>query len=239
MPLKELFVSGFSDVAETAGFPQEIFPVIFLDGCNFSCPYCINSKLVTGDGLNKTPFQEVVNKYKSIGESKMLISGGEPCANKDLVDYIVALRENGFLVRLSTNGSFPNVLRKIISRNMVSFFALDIKSGLENEKVWQSLCNEKNIIHKVKESINLLEESRVDFEFRTTMFPNFVQESDVVSIANYINPKSKWFLQQFRKNRPLLDRQMTQEVVPYSDVQMDCFLNIAKKRVINAEIRSV
>jgi pyruvate formate lyase activating enzyme len=239
MSLRELFVSGFSDVAETAGFPQEIFPVIFLEGCNFRCPYCINSSLVTKDGLNRTPFQEVVNKYKSIGESKMLISGGEPCYNKDLIDYIMILRESGFHVRLSTNGSLPNVLRKIISRNMVSFFALDIKSGLENEKVWQSLCSEKNLIHKVKESINLLEESHVDFEFRTTMFPNFVQESDIVSISNYINPKSKWFLQQFRKNRPLLDKQMTQEVTPYDDAQMDYFLSIAKKRVINTEIRSV
>ena len=234
--MKDLFVAGCSDIAE-AGFPNVMCSVVFLEGCNFKCPYCLNAKLVTRKNNNKIPIDDVINKYKE--EDKILISGGEPLCNERIYDFIYKLKNSGFSVRISTNGSFPEILYKLVGDKLVSFVAMDVKTGFHDLKKWDVVSNQDNIHSRIIESIGILNKKNVDYEFRTTLFPGLVEEGDIVSIAHKIHKDSNWFLQQFRPNKKLLGGNSVSNIKPYKEETLQKFINIARQNVKNTRIRDV
>ena len=235
--MEDLFVAGYGDIAE-AGFPDVLCPVIFLEGCNFKCPYCLNAKLVTKENNKKIPLDFIIEKYKG-KEDKILISGGEPLYNKKIYDFIKKLKYNGFQVRISTNGSFPEILQHLISSKMISFVAMDVKTGFDDTKKWSNFSNQENVFNNVLKSIDILNKKNIDYEFRTTLFPPLVNEKDIVSISNKINPEANWFLQPFRLKETLLGGNFVGKVKPYEIEELKKLVNIARQKVKNTRIRDV
>ena len=233
--MEDLFVAGYSDIAE-AGFPDVLCPVIFLEGCNFKCPYCLNAKLVKKENNKKIPIDFIVDKYKE--EDKILISGGEPLCNPNIYKLINKLK-NHFKIRISTNGSFPAILSNLISSKLVSFVAMDIKTGFCDLKKWSAVSNEPYVFNNILKSIDILNQENVDYEFRTTLFPELVDEKDIVSISNKINPDSFWYLQQFRLKETLLGGNFVGKVKPYEMEQLKKLVNIARQKIKNTSIRDV
>lgn len=235
--MKKLFVASYSDISE-AGFPNVICPVVFLDGCNFKCPYCLNARLVARENIKKIPIDFVIDKYKGI-EDKILISGGEPLCNKYIYDFISKFKENGFSVRISTNGSFPTILDNLIASKMISFVAMDIKTGFNNIQKWSVVSNEPYVFQNILKSIQILNKKNVDYEFRTTLFPPLVDAQDIASIAEKINPDSNWFLQRFRLKENLLGGNFIGKIEPYEIEELEKLINVARQKVKNTIIRDV
>jgi len=236
--MSELFVAGYGDIAE-AGFPDVLCPVIFLEGCNFKCPFCLNYRLVTGENIKKIPIDFVINKYKKKKEEKILISGGEPLCNDKIYELISILKENGFSVRISTNGSFPDILEKLINLKMVSFVAMDVKTGWYDLKKWDIVSDQPYVFINILKSIEILNKKNVDYEYRTTLFPGLVDTNDLLSIAQKINKDSNWFLQPFRMKAKLLGGNFIGKIKPYKEREIQKFLNLARQNIKNTRIRYV
>lgn len=226
---------GYNGVAE-AGFPDIVCPVVFLKGCNMKCPYCLNRKLVVGDP-DEIDIEKNIEKMKENKEDSVLISGGEPCLSNYLNDLIVYMNSNGFRVLLSTNGSCPDIIEELVKNKNVVFFAVDIKSGFCNKSKWELVSSNPDIANNVLKTINIIENSNVPHEFRTTLYPPIVDLSDVKSISDTINKKSTWILQQFRKNNKLLNEEAVKDVQPYSEAILHDFVQLAKKNIDNVGIR--
>jgi len=234
--MSNLFVASHNDIAE-AGFPDVLCPVIFLEGCNFKCPYCLNAQLVKRENTRKIPLDFVIDKYKK--DDEILISGGEPLCNKKIREFVAELRESGFSVRISTNGSFPEILEDMVVNKMVSFVAMDVKMGFDDREKWKAVSNQKETYENVLRSIEILNKGNVDCEFRTTLFPPLVGEKDIASISGRIGKGSNWFLQQFRLKKNLLGGNFFGKVMPYGTEKLKKIVGIARQNVKNTRIRDV
>lgn len=177
-------------------YPGKVACTVFLSGCNFRCPFCYSPELVLPEEIEKHPAIEKKDFFDFLLKKKGLldgcvICGGEPTINgEELVDFCKKIKEMGFLIKLDTNGSNPDVLSKVIP--FVDYIAMDIKAPL-NEKYIN--FSGVDCLEKVKESIEMIKTSGIEYEFRTTITNHSVD--DVLNIANYIAPAKKYFLQRF------------------------------------------
>jgi pyruvate formate lyase activating enzyme len=226
-----------------AGFPDVMCPVIFLGGCNFKCPYCLNSELVTNPTGDKTiPVDEVIKYCLDNGEESILISGGEPCLQPGLGHLVDLLQSNGISVRLSTNGSRADILEEMIYDHGVSFVAMDIKTDLFNSSKWSMFMDEmeRDEVLASMTILNYHDVKRVakgfSFEFRTTLYPPAVGEMEIEAISSRINPKAIWYLQQFRPRDGLLSTDAS-SVTPYTKDEVNFLLAVAKERVSKTFVR--
>ncbi|MBO6001477.1 MAG: anaerobic ribonucleoside-triphosphate reductase activating protein, partial [Spirochaetales bacterium] len=180
---------------------------VFTCGCNFRCPYCHNPEFVI-QGSNETYFGETyteeeilsyLTKRRSLLDG-LVISGGEPTLHKDLAPFMRRVKDMGFKIKLDTNGSRPEVLKDLISQNLVDFVAMDIKAPLEKYHLL-GFTDTKAI----SMSIDILEglDDLVDHEFRTTCPKSILDVSDFAKMADLIGQKAKWYLQPFNPKKTL------------------------------------
>lgn len=228
-------IYGYNTISE-AGFPNIVCPVVFLKECNMRCPYCLNRKLVIGEP-EEIDINSVIDDMKKHQEKQVLISGGEPCLSNYLEELIVFMKDSGFNVLLSTNGSRPDIVEKLIKNKMVVFFAIDIKSGFEDVTKWKDVSPNPHICDSVLKTIDLVGNSGIKHEFRTTLYPPLVKEGDIISISKKINKKSTWILQQFRKNNRLLNESKVKNVDPYDMETLNDFVRLAKKNISSVNVR--
>jgi pyruvate formate lyase activating enzyme len=193
----------------------KIVSIIFLPTCNLRCPYCHAPHLVLApNDLESIPIDVIINKMlQNHGwVDGVVVTGGEPTAHKHLAEFLKLLKETGALVRLDTNGTNPQVLKDLIGRSLLDCVAMDIKAPLRKEKYEQVAgvpCN----IEDIKESIRIIMESGLEYEFRTTVCPTQLNGDDVEDIAMSLQGAGRYVLQSFRPNH-CLDTRMLQ-VEPY------------------------
>ncbi len=189
--------SGFQKLT-LLDFPGHIAATLFTAGCNFRCPFCHNAALVTHiDGENFYTDEYILDYLKKrIGIlDGVCITGGEPLMHKDLPDFIAKLKALGFLVKLDTNGSYPNVLERLIKSGNIDYVAMDIKNSRQKYKLTAE-CSDQDIIN-IEKSIELLKQNNIDFEFRTTVVNEYHTTEDIRAIAEWISGTKKYFLQNF------------------------------------------
>ena len=210
--------------------------VIFLGGCNFRCSYCHNPDLVLN--FNKIPdidVNEVINYLKSKKNwiDGVCITGGEPCLYKDLPLFISKLKEIGMKIKLDTNGANPLMIKELIDSKLVDYIAMDIKNSLEDyEKV--------AVVHvdkeKIKESVNLIRNSGIDYSFRTTVIPGLVGKKEIFLIGKWLNGSKKFVIQNFRSDRGLIDDKL-KGVKPYSKEDLNEMASAIKPFFEKVEVR--
>ena len=178
-------------------YPGKISCIIFTQGCNFRCFYCHNPELVYPH-LFETPLaeEEIVDflKRRKKQLEAIVISGGEPTIQEDLVPFLKMVKTLGYAVKLDTNGSNPLVIRELVKRKLVDYIAMDIKAPL---KKYQDLVKVKVNLSRIKESIEIIENSSVEYEFRTTYIPSFLTSKDLLEILSLIKNKSRFTVQEF------------------------------------------
>lgn len=196
---------------------------IYLSGCNFRCPYCHNKNVV----LNPDSFDEVPLEHieSYISENKdfldgIVVSGGEPTMHEDLPDLLKKIKRTGLKVKLDTNGTNPDMLGSLISENLVDYIAMDVKAPL-NQK-YSDIAGVEVKLDNIKRSIDLIEASGIDYEFRTTIVPILLSEDDILSIISELSGSKKYALQQFRPDYTL-DPALS-ELKPY---QSEIIMNLA------------
>jgi pyruvate formate lyase activating enzyme len=177
-------------------YPQIPAAIIFTQGCNMKCPYCHNPQLVHPKLFKNLLNEEEVFKFLS-KRVKLLkgvvITGGEPTIQKDLVEFILKIKNLGFLVKLDTNGTSPNILEELISKKIVDFIAMDIKADFAKYHTFFS-----GDLNLIKTSINIIKSSNVMHLFRTTYDEDILQDIDLHNIKNFID-KSNYVVQECNK----------------------------------------
>ena len=226
MPLK---IKGFIETS-MVDWDGKVSSVIFLPGCNFRCPYCQNGLLISSPEKLKTiPFEEI-KKYLS-GHKKwidgVVLTGGEPTIHKDLKHLIKKIKDLGFLVKLDTNGSNPKMLKQLIKAKMIDFVAMDLKAPLDER--YNKACGVKVDIKKIKESIKIIMEGKIDHEFRCTVVPTIIDEDGIEAMARSIEGAKKFVLQQFQPEHAMDEKMKILE--PYPKEKLEKLSKIASKYV--------
>jgi len=210
-------------------FPGKPAATVFLIGCNFRCPFCQNPELVDPEKSKKQPVISQREFFKFLDSRKdflegVCITGGEPTIHKDLFNFIKKIKQKGFLVKLDTNGSNPEMLKKLLDANLLDFVAMDIKINIPDFN--------KTIAEK---SIKLIKNSGIDYEFRITVVPGIVNQKDIQKIGKWLKGIKKFALQQFQ-NQKVLDKSF-EKIKPYSDKILKDFQKILKKYIKDIEVR--
>lgn len=179
-------------------YPEKTACTVFTYGCNLRCPFCHNAALVTDnmqEPVDEKEFFDFLDKRKGLLDG-VCITGGEPMLQKDIADFIKKIKEKGFLVKLDTNGFFPDKLTELINAGMLDYVAMDIKNSLEK---YPETCGVNNIdLNKVKTSVEILKSGKVDFEFRTTVLKEYHTPSDFESIGKWLQGNYKYYIQCFK-----------------------------------------
>jgi pyruvate formate lyase activating enzyme len=215
--VSKLIIKGFIPTS-LLDWDGKIVSTLYTPYCNFRCPYCQNAELVLNPKrLETIPF-EVIEDYLTKNKKwidGVCLTGGEPCMYKDLPEFIQKIRKLGVLVKLDTNGGFPIMLQDIIKKKLVDYIALDIKAPIDLSSYSKSTgVKNPKILEKVKKSIKLIMNSRIDYEFRTTVVPTLHKEKDIEKIAKFIKGAKKYALQNFSNKGEILDPQF-KNVKPY------------------------
>jgi pyruvate formate lyase activating enzyme len=179
--------------------------VVFLGGCNFRCGYCHNPSLVLKPNDVETIKEE---EFFSFLDSRkkwldgVVISGGEPCVYKDLVPFIAKIKEKGFLVKLDTNGSNPILLKELLDKKLIDCVAMDIKTSLDE---YSGVIGFEMNIDKIKHSIDLIKNSEIEYNFRTTVVPGLVTLKEVVKIGKLLKGAKKYTIQNFNPKGDMIE----------------------------------
>lgn len=226
-------ISGLQKLS-LSDYPGFISAVIFTQGCNFNCDYCQNSSLIPNKKglMEEEEILDYLKKRKSILDG-LVISGGEPTVQKDLKEFIIKIKEFGYKIKLDTNGSNPKVLKDLLDNNLLDYVAMDIKQDKINYE--EVTGYKKYNFESIKESIKILEESKIDYEFRTTLIKNYHDLQKVENILKIIDKKSKYYLQNFE----ISDDVRNKKLEGFTKEELLEIENKLKKKYPNLNIRGI
>lgn len=215
--LKKLQIGGLQKLT-LIDFPNCLATTVFLTGCNFLCPWCYSSELVLPEKIKSQPKIAKKDFFHFLKEKRkylegVVICGGEPTIHDNLPSFINKIKKLGFLVKLDTNGSNPEMLTTLLKKNLLDYIAMDLKAPL-NDLKYQKAVGVKIKTEKIKKSIKIIKESKIDYEFRTTVVPGIHLKEDIIQIAKAIFPAKKYFLQNFKPEKTL--NSSFQKIIPYS-----------------------
>jgi len=233
-------------------YPGRVSAIIFTKGCNFRCQFCYNPMLVWPIEVSKSKYAHLKNGeqqkvHPTINQDELFVflksragkldavvlTGGEPCLQKDLPEFIRKIKALGFLVKLDTNGSHPEVLAKLIKEKLVDYIAMDLKAP---ENKYKEVTGVKADFKKIRRSVKLIMRSDLPYEFRTTVVPGLINKDDIAAMGRIIKGADKWYLQNFKSNIALVERELEGRV-PYNARQLKALAEIGKKFVKKCEVR--
>lgn len=275
-------------------YPGHLAAIVFLGGCNFRCPFCQNSSLVlepeTLPSVSRDEFLGFLRKRAGILEG-ICVTGGEPTLHPDLPELLSDIHKTGYPVKLDTNGTNPDLLQALIADGLVDYVAMDIKAGRSN---YRKVCGLEKIrilnpcetpsdtekhesdlgysvhpdrlLRKICRSVDILKQSTIEYEFRTTTVRGLHTAADFEDIANWLsepagtdtshpdepgshfdhvksgtsavpNVSPRYFLQSFRDCPEVLQTGHTFSA--FSPEEMQEFLEIVQKKIPLASLRGI
>lgn len=217
-------------------YPGHVAATFFTGGCNFRCPFCHNSDLITypssTDNISEEEIFTFLKKRKNI-LSGICITGGEPTLQPDLAEFIEKVRSYGYKIKLDTNGYRPEVIADLLEKNLLDYIAMDIKAGYSNYITASGISN--LIIKKIEDSVSIIENSGIPYEFRTTVVKELHNETDFQEIADMISPKSPYFIQSFKDSGNILISGLSS----CNNEELNKFLSIVKEKLPNSSLRGI
>lgn len=217
-------------------YPGKVACTVFTAGCNFRCPFCHNASLVTkiagGEAIPQEKVMDFLRKRKGILDG-VCISGGEPLIHPDIEVFIREIKALGYEVKLDTNGSFPEILERLVRERLIDYVAMDIKNSQEHYGRTAGLENFD--LSGVKRSVEFLLSGEIPYEFRTTVVREFHQRSDFASIGEWIRGAERYFLQQFVDSGDLIRPGLH----GYDREILEKALEIVRENVKDAQLRGV
>ena len=227
-----MLIGGFQKMT-MLDYPGKVACTVFTYGCNFRCPFCHNATLVIDEAqlFSEEEILSYINKRKNILDG-VCISGGEPLLQPDIFEFIKKIKDLGLLVKLDTNGSYPERLREAIDSGLIDYVAMDIKTCREN----YSLVADANVkIEDIEKSVSILLENKVDYEFRTTVVRELHTKEDFVKISSWIKGAKRYFLQCFQDNENLIGNNLS----AYTTPELTGFLEVLKDNMNEVSLRGV
>ncbi|TDO94706.1 pyruvate formate lyase activating enzyme [Halanaerobium saccharolyticum] len=218
-------------------FPDQISAVVFTQGCNFHCSYCHNSQLIPlklPSGKELMPesyFFGFLEQRQNLLDG-VTITGGEPLLQSDLKDFLFKIKNDyNLLIKLDTNGSNSSELKKLMEADLIDYLAVDLKFSWSNYK---QLAPEA-LVSEIKSSVELIIDSNLDYEFRTTVVPSLHDKEELEKIAQQIKGAEKYFVQNFRPVNTLDPGLKDQR--SFAPSELEKFKLAAEKYLKNVQIR--
>jgi pyruvate formate lyase activating enzyme len=219
-------------------YPDKVACTIFTGGCNFKCPFCHNKDLVflpeNYEYFDLDEVMEYLGKRKGLLDG-VCISGGEPLIQENLMDFIREIKKLGYLVKLDTNGNYPERLKEIVQSGLIDYVAMDIKNCPDKYAMTVGQ-NETNFsIENIEESVSFLMEDNIDYEFRTTVVRELHTKEDLVAIAHWIRGTKKYYLQQYMDSGNVIAPGFS----AYNKEEMEGLLAAVREVLPAAQLRGV
>jgi len=212
-------------------YPGEVAATIFLFGCNFRCGFCHNPELVVPEKLvgEKTEKEvlDFLEKRKKYLDG-VCITGGEPLMNEGLDLFLRKVKDLGYKIKVDTNGSFPENLKKLIEKDLVDFIAMDIKADKEN---YDLLTGVESNLEDIEKSIKLIIDSGKDYEFRTTVVPGKHDGKVIENMGKWLsefngNELKKFSIQNFVPRKGKMVDDDYEKVKSFEKQDLDKFKEI-------------
>jgi len=202
--LKMTEIKGFLETS-FVDWPGKICSVLFLPYCNFRCPYCHNHPLVFHpERYSSIPCDDILTRLHSFQDwiDGVCITGGEPTLHVDLPLLIRKIKGHGFLVKLDTNGSNPQMLENLIEAGQIEFVSMDVKAPLDPFSYRRStgIPTDLSLIWR---SIEILKKGKVEYEFRMTVVPGLHKKQDIKDLGSQLRAGKRFVLQNFNSENPL------------------------------------
>lgn len=229
-------IKGFQGTS-LLDYPGRIASLIFIGGCNLTCPFCHNPSLVLSPQDHPDyPFEVLLHE---IAERRsfidgVVISGGEPTLDPDLPQFLRAVKRLGLLVKLDTNGLAPEVLADLLSENLLDYIALDVKTAPERYGELHPLPVDPALL---SQSVALIKSAGIAYEFRTTCVPGYVEDRDISAMGALLHGGKLWVLQQFVPDNSL-DPQL-RSCIPHPDAKLLHFADLARGYVAQIKLRGL
>ena len=215
-------------------FPGKVACTVFTAGCNLRCPFCHNAALVTDIDDSIIPEEEFF-EFLSGRKGRLdgvAITGGEPLMQKGIEEFIAKIKSMGFLVKLDSNGTYPDKLKSILDSGNVDYVAMDIKNSPDKYSLTAGV---KVDLDAIGRSINIIMNSGVEYEFRTTVPKELFEQADFVKIGELIRGAKRYFLQEFTDSGNLIKEGFSAE----TKENMQKYLDAVKPFVLSCEIRGI
>ncbi|MFZ4632540.1 MAG: anaerobic ribonucleoside-triphosphate reductase activating protein [Patescibacteria group bacterium] len=227
-------------------YPDHLAAIIFTQGCNFRCHFCYNPMLVLprkGEDLKikkekgfsplSTEDLFLFLKERFGRLEGVVITGGEPTMHPDLPSFIKKIKDIGYLVKLDTNGTNPQMVTELIKEKLIDYIAMDLKAPLDK---YEETTGVKLDYNNIKKSVKIITKSGLPYEFRTTVVPGLLVYDDFDKMGELIKGADKWYLQNFKSDTDLVDEKYKQQK-GYTAKDMKEFAEIGKKYVNICEVR--
>ena len=213
-------------------YDENVSVVIFAPTCNYRCPFCHNGDSVLGSNV-AIPFEEILSFLKSrVGLiDAVVVSGGEPTLMNDLEEKIEKIKELGFKIKLDTNGTNPDFLSKLLRKNLINYVAMDIKNGQDRYAETVGVTNP--LMDKIKQSISIIMDSGIDYEFRTTLVAEYHTKESIEKMGELIKGAKKLFLQKFVDREGVIKKGLH----PVEEVWASSYKDILSNYVSKVELR--
>lgn len=205
--------------ASLIDYPGQASAVLFFGGCNFRCGYCHNPEVVEcmkGTIESEDVFSFLEKRRRFL--DAVCISGGEPTLQSELHSFILRLKKMGYLIKLDTNGTNPNLLERLVTEKLVDYVAMDVKAPMEK---YEDVVRVKTNKEMIRKSIALLLKGLVRYEFRTTVCKELLTMEDLLTMSEELVGAEKWYLQTFQKQGELVDSKGSYS--SYSEEEMKRF----------------
>ena len=217
-------------------FPGRMAATVFTGGCNLRCPFCHNASLVLGDRVREGPVIEESEFFAFLEKRKRMlegvcVSGGEPTLMPDLLPFLSKIKELGYLVKLDTNGTAPDVIKEGVKSGLIDYVAMDIKSSREGYV--RAVGIDGFDTSRIEESVSLLRSGLVEHEFRTTLVRELHSDAEIIGIGEWLRGDDRYFLQTFKDSGDLISDGFS----GYDEKETLDLLNMLLPYLPNAKIR--
>lgn len=230
-----MLISGLQKLT-LLDYPGRVACTVFTGGCNFRCPFCHNSSLVLPERLAHDTDEEQVLAFLKKRQGTLdgvAVTGGEPLLHKDIDAFLQKVHELGYMIKLDTNGSFPDRLIDIVERGLVDRVAMDIKNTPE---LYAATAGVKLDLAPIERSKNYLLEGHVDYEFRTTVVRGLHTAESIAGAAKWIAGAKEYYLQQFKDSGDVLK---LDGLGAYGEKEMHTLASSAAEYVPAVQVRGI
>jgi len=228
-------IGGFQP-SSLLDYPDCLSAIVWTTGCPFRCPFCYNREMVLGSGALIPPGDVLSFLKARVGRLEaVVVSGGEPLLQEDLAGFLRDVKALGFLVKVDTNGMFPDRLGALLDEGLVDYVAMDVKAPREKYSIVAGVAVP---VDRVEASIRIIRKRAPGYEFRTTVVPGLVSKEDVVAIGRWLEGSACYFLQQFKPLSPLVDGSF-ERVVPYPKEVLEEMVGAVRPFFTRCRLRGV
>lgn len=238
MKANNIRISGLQKTS-LIDYPDKISTVLFTQGCNMDCPFCHNPSLIPNENdneyMNLEYFWQYLEKRKDLIDG-ITITGGEPLIQESIYEFIKEIKKYNLLIKLDTNGTNFTLLKKLIDEKLVDYIAMDIKGPIKEYDTFCGIKINKALIDNIVKSKEYIINSKIEYEFRTTVVPGLHNKDTMLEISNELKGIKNYYIQNFRSEK--VNDKNYKDNRSFSETELNEFLKIFEDNNIDIKIRN-